>query len=239
MSLRNSIVVSSLGAFCAFSGTAQCAEPSITGITLGSSLEQVKAAIGPGFDLQDHGKSPDGAVQRWVEVKPFEAYSIMLLNNRVIFLDHYQGFTQQTKPSAAATISALTGKYGTASWTYVNTGLTWFYDAHGAVVRQNANDLNTPLRACDTISTSSENVQMPPNPDKTPYQGPGGVFVSFPSGASSTCPITLQALIHIDDLMQLQVYIYDQRPYFDYLKAARDKQQADQRAVEAGNKPRL
>ncbi len=239
MTPRTSVVAMSLGAFWAFSGTGHCAEPSVTGITLGSSLEQVKAAIGPGFDLQDHGKSADGAVQRWVEVKPFEAYSIMLLNDRLIFLNHYQGFTQQTKPSQDATLSALTVKYGPPSWTYSRVGLTWFYDTHGAVVSQNANDLNTPLRGCDTISTASENVQLPPNPDKTPYQGPGGVFVSFPSGANSTCPMTLEALVHVDDSMQLQVYMYDQRPYFEYLKAVHEKRQADQKALEAGNKPKL
>ena len=227
-----------LGILCAMTGKVLAAEPSITNVTLGMSLAEVKQAIGPGFELQDHGRSPDGAEQHWLEVKPFEGYSILILNDHLIYLDHYQRFTLETKPSQSATIESLLAKYGPVTATFGPTALFWAYDAYGGVIHLKSSLETHALMTCNGNDAAIV-FQMPLNADKTPYQGSGGVSLSYPSGASSNCPVTLRALATVDGGMSLQVEMFDQHPLYVYLRAIKLKREAAQKTIEAGNKPRL
>lgn len=219
---------------------ARAEPPSITGITLGMTLEELKEKIGPDFTLKASRKSDDGVQQEWFALKPFEGYAIVILSGKLIYLDHYQSFTEETKPSSASVGAALLAKYGPVSIAHQPNFFFWAYDAGGLALHNIPQANNLRLLACAS-NTSSTSPQLPPNPDKTPYSGAGSHMELFvPISADPNCPVVVQANVSVLDIYKYyNVIMQDQRPLFEYISGVKARKENERKSQEESNKPKL
>ena len=212
-------------------GSALAKDNTVAGLSLGMSLDDVQKKLGSDYTLIPEGG--DGDLRRVVEVKPFEAFALMLLNDKVVYIYHYQGFTAQTRPSVEAITPALNEKYGPPSSPISQGAETWMYDPAGRQVKLDSAYLGTNLQ-CNPLQD-----RVYPTVPNYPATGDGVIHggLVFPINFSDKCSIIVQYWPLGNDNMA--VSMEDNLQIFNFIKKKKQVEAERQRAIEAQNKPHL
>lgn len=203
----------------------------VAGLSLGMSLSDVQTKLGSDYTLIPEGN--DGDLRRVVEVKPFEAFALMLLNDKLVYIYHYQGFTSQTRPSVEAITPALNEKYGPPSSPISEGAETWMYDPAGRQVKLDSAYLGTNLQ-CNPLQD-----RVYPAVPNYPATGDGVIHggLVFPMNFSDKCSIIIQYWPFANDTMA--VSMEDNIQIFHYIQKKKQLEIERQRAIEVQNKPHL
>lgn len=184
----------------------------VTGITLGMSLEAVKAKIGPGYTYVR--STPYPQLIGYVAYKPYDAYSVQLLNDKVVFINHYHEYVPNIRPQTETVSSSFIAKYGTPTG---GSGATyeWLYDPAGHLISADESRRMSPA-PCGGNETPLDFESFPQRAG--PGQVKGGL--PFPDVASSQCSIYVYSKANMNGDGVLNVGIVDTMSLFKFTSKA-------------------